>query len=116
MKEFFGWVQASDMAAIYVHLSGRDVDSALLKVYGMEDKEEKQETQLKPITCPRCMEINQFSNAFCKRCGMILEERFRNEKIQQDLERKKADKILDNIMEDQEFREMFMRKMMELSV
>lgn len=116
MKEFFGWVQASDMASIYVHLSGRDVDNALLKVYGMEDKKEKEETQLKPKTCPRCQEINQFSNKFCKRCGMILEEKFRNEKIQQDLERKQADKILDNMMEDQEFREMFMRKMRELSV
>ena len=32
MKEYFGWTQASDMAAIYVHLSGRDVDNALLKL------------------------------------------------------------------------------------
>ncbi|MBI5051296.1 tyrosine-type recombinase/integrase, partial [Candidatus Micrarchaeota archaeon] len=29
MKEYFGWVQGSDMAATYVHLSGRDVDIAL---------------------------------------------------------------------------------------
>jgi integrase/recombinase XerD len=34
MKEYFGWTQASDMAAVYVHLSGRDVDSALLKLAG----------------------------------------------------------------------------------
>jgi len=104
------------MAAIYVHLSGRDVDGALLKVYGMEDKEEKEETQLNPKTCPRCQEINQFSNKFCKKCGMILDEKLRNEKIQQDLGRKQADKILDNMMEDQEIREMFMRKTKDFSV
>ena len=34
MKEYFGWTQASDTAAVYVHLSGRDVDSALLKLAG----------------------------------------------------------------------------------
>lgn len=116
MKEFFGWVQASDMAAIYVHLSGRDVDGALLKVYGLEDKEEKEETQLNPKTCPRCQEINQFSNKFCNKCGMILDEKLRNEKIQQDIGRKQADKILDNMMEDPEIREMFMRKMKKFSV
>lgn len=34
MKEYFGWVQGSDMASVYVHLSGRDVDNAILDVYG----------------------------------------------------------------------------------
>ena len=34
MKEHFGWVQGSEMAATYVHLSGRDVDNALLKLQG----------------------------------------------------------------------------------
>jgi len=27
MKQYFGWVQGSDMASIYVHLSGRDLDN-----------------------------------------------------------------------------------------
>ena len=35
MKEHFGWVQGSEMAATYVHLSGRDVDNALLKLQGL---------------------------------------------------------------------------------
>jgi len=59
MKEFFGWVQGSDMASIYVHLSGRDVDNALLKVYGIKNGEEKQESLLKPKSCERCGEANQ---------------------------------------------------------
>ena len=39
MKEVFGWTQGSEMASIYVHLSGRDVDDALLKVYGVKKDE-----------------------------------------------------------------------------
>lgn len=33
MKEFFGWYQGSEMAGVYVHLSGRDIDDVILKVY-----------------------------------------------------------------------------------
>jgi integrase/recombinase XerD len=59
MKEHFGWVQDSDMASIYVHLSGHDVDNALLKVYGMQNDEVKQESILKAKECARCRQVNQ---------------------------------------------------------
>lgn len=36
MREIFGWTKGSDMPSVYVHLSGRDTDSALLKLYGIE--------------------------------------------------------------------------------
>jgi len=32
---YFGWIQGSDMPSIYVHLSGRDVDDAVLKANGI---------------------------------------------------------------------------------
>jgi phage FluMu protein Com len=99
------------MASIYVHLSGRDVDNALLKVHGIKKPEEKEESQLNPKKCPRCQEINQFTNKFCNRCGMILDETLRNRKIQKDLERKQADQILNEMLEDQNIKEMFIRKM-----
>lgn len=35
MNQYFGWVQGSDMPAVYVHLSGRDVDDAVLKANGV---------------------------------------------------------------------------------
>lgn len=44
MKEYFGWQQDSKMAGVHVHLSGRDVDNALLRVYGIENKNEKKES------------------------------------------------------------------------
>ena len=37
MKQHFGWTQASEMAAVYVHLSGRDVDDALYRHYGIKE-------------------------------------------------------------------------------
>ncbi|MFH0836984.1 MAG: tyrosine-type recombinase/integrase [Candidatus Aenigmatarchaeota archaeon] len=59
MKEFFGWRQSSEMASVYVHLSGRDVDNALLRIHGIDTNNgKKEETILKPKTCPRCQEIN----------------------------------------------------------
>jgi len=110
MKEYFGWVQGSDMASIYVHLSGRDVDNALLKVYGIDKPEEKQESIMKPKECLRCHRVNQATNKFCSRCGMPLDEETKAEVIRKTLERKEADDIMDRLLEDQEFREMFMRK------
>jgi len=36
MRVYFGWTGGSRMAAIYVHLSGRDVDKAILELNGVE--------------------------------------------------------------------------------
>ena len=47
MKQYFGWVQASKMASVYVHLSGRDVDKALLRLNGIEVEEDREELRAK---------------------------------------------------------------------
>jgi integrase/recombinase XerD len=39
MDAYFGWIQGSDMPSIYVHLSGRDVDDAVLKANGIFQKD-----------------------------------------------------------------------------
>lgn len=36
LKKMFGWTMSSDMPAVYVHLSGADVDTALLNVHMRE--------------------------------------------------------------------------------
>jgi len=110
MKEHFGWMQDSKMAATYVHLSGRNVDSALLKVYGIEANGKKQESILKPKECLRCGERNQVTNKFCHKCGMPLDQLAISEIVQKDMERREADKILDSLLQDDEFREMLVRK------
>jgi len=114
MKEFFGWVQDSDMASVYVHLSGRDVDKAILKLYGIEmDKNEKDNELLKPKKCLRCGEINPATNKVCQRCFFPL-----NEQAEKLLEKEARRQIIDEIMEtlwnDKEFREFFMRKIREM--
>jgi ribosomal protein L40E len=74
MNQLFGWVQGSDMPSTYVHLSGRDVDKALLKIYGLaKDEAEKEESPLKPKKCVRCDETNPVTSKFCNRCGMVLD-------------------------------------------
>jgi integrase/recombinase XerD len=39
MNMYFGWVQGSNMPSIYVHLSGRDIDDAVLKANGIIEKD-----------------------------------------------------------------------------
>ncbi|WP_292388591.1 tyrosine-type recombinase/integrase [Methanosarcina sp. UBA5] len=70
MNIHFGWVQGSNMPSIYVHLSGRDVDQAVLKANGIEIKEE--ENKPKTNVCPRCKSINTPNNLFCYKCGAVL--------------------------------------------
>ena len=108
MKEYFGWTQASKMAAIYVHLSGRDVDKALLKVYGIKGNgEEKEESKLKPRECGRCKEVNEVTNKFCKKCGFPLDEESKRQIIEKDFEQREASEILDKMLENEEFKIMF---------
>jgi integrase len=35
MNVYFGWIQGSEMPSVYVHLSGRDIDDAILKANGI---------------------------------------------------------------------------------
>jgi len=53
MKQMFGWTQSSNMASIYVHLSGRDIDKSILQIGGLLDKQittdKNTETALKQL-------------------------------------------------------------------
>lgn len=66
LKVYCGWVNDSRMASVYVHLSGRDVDEALLKARGIEVKEEKPKQVVK--VCSKCKEPNSYLAHFCKKC------------------------------------------------
>lgn len=71
--EYLGWVQGSKEAATYVHLSGRDMDSAILKMHGIIDEEEEEKSKFRTITCPRCKTINDPSAKFCSQCSLGLD-------------------------------------------
>jgi len=88
MKEYFGWTQSSEMAAVYVHLSGRDVDSALLRLAGREGPQPELEQDRLVKTCNLCGHRNPPETGRCMRCGRPLDlvtaledERRRKEEI-----------------------------------
>ncbi len=67
-----GWVHGSQMARVYVTLSGRDVDEAILRSHGIEVEDEGK-TRVNPLReCPRCGEFNEAEGRFCQACGMAL--------------------------------------------
>ena len=68
--EFAGGEQGSDMPRQYVHLSGRDTDDALLKAYGLKQKDT---VELKtPRKCVRCGTISSPESETCSKCGFAL--------------------------------------------
>lgn len=78
MKEYFGWTQDSGMAARYVHLSGKQVDDAILKMYGIK-KEETITEGLQREPCPRCKILNDINHQYCKQCWLPLTSQAINE-------------------------------------
>jgi integrase/recombinase XerD len=111
MKQYFGWIQGSKMASVYVHLSGRDVDDAILKCYGIVKQDHQiQNDPLKPRSCDRCHKINPPTNEYCDRCGMPLTKEAVIKLMERDLMKKTADNLLDQLIGDPEFRQMFGEK------
>jgi len=73
MNHYFGWVQGSKMTSTYVHLSGRDIDSAILKLHGLKEEKKEQEEEFTPKKCHRCEKMNPSTGKFCLRCGAPLD-------------------------------------------
>jgi len=95
LSHYLGWVQGSKMASIYVHLSGRDMDKALLGIYGIKLEEKKKEEKLKPKICPRCKERNAYNAVFCSRCGLPLE--IKSAMVKSEIE-KEASKLISDVL------------------
>lgn len=113
MKEYFGWVQSSEMASVYVHLSGRDVDSAILQLHGLTDSNEKKEEKFRARNCHRCKQPNSPASKFCTKCGAVLELSFA---LQIENERGKGDTVMNELMKNAEFKEYVVKKMFELNL
>jgi len=110
LKVFFGWTRSSDMAAVYVHLSGKEVDDALLTTYGLGEQK-KEITRLKPTVCPICKSQNEVTNKFCSLCGTILEEKARDSIIAKETETQEATNIMNTLFKDKEFLEFLSKKL-----
>lgn len=66
---YAGWQIGSRMPAHYVHLSGKNVDDAILKMHGIIPDEKKAKL---PVQCPRCSHVNAPEQQMCTKCGMAL--------------------------------------------
>ena len=73
LKAYFGWTGDSQMAATYVHLSGRDIDNAVLQANGQAPRNEDTKPKLTVKICPRCRNPNSITSTYCSTCGTGLD-------------------------------------------
>jgi integrase/recombinase XerD len=69
MSTFFGWVTGTQVVSRYVHLSGKDVDDALLAL-NEGGPMHREEHKLKSSKCKRCSESISPTMIFCSRCAL----------------------------------------------
>lgn len=74
MNQIMGWTQGSKMAGVYIHLSGKQCDDALLPaLYGMKvEEDKKRQPKMFPIKCISCGELNEYNAKRCKKCNTII--------------------------------------------
>ncbi len=107
MNNYLGWTQGSNMAKTYVHLSGRDVDDAILSMYGKKQKQEVNKTIMIPIKCKRCTEINPAGASFCLKCGAPLSV---ESMLEMDNGRKVGDDIIAKLWADEDVKKLIAQK------
>ncbi|MHC1575988.1 MAG: tyrosine-type recombinase/integrase [Methanosarcinaceae archaeon] len=75
MEQHLGWVHGSNMPAVYIHMSGKETDSAILKMHGVDIEPDDEPS--KPLTarkCPTCGHINAPDTRWCGQCGSAMTE------------------------------------------
>jgi site-specific recombinase XerD len=61
------------MFETYAHLTGKDIDSEIARVYGIEKQEKKKVPRVSPIQCQHCQHINPPTMTWCYGCGESLD-------------------------------------------
>jgi len=115
LKEVFGWTQASRMASVYVHLSGKNTDTAVLRMYGKVVEEEVKRGVLLPKECLRCKTQNEPTNKYCRLCGLPLDEATQREIITNEYRQKEAGKLMDLLLKDEGVMKLLMEKLKQVS-
>jgi len=66
---------STDMFRTYAHLTGQDIDSAMLKSYGITVVDNgNAASRLEPVQCPHCRKINPPTSNYCFACGQHLSD------------------------------------------
>jgi len=111
MKEHFGWVQGSDMAGVYVHLSGRDVDDAVLETYGKKIVDKPESNNPASSVCKACNSGNAPGAKFCSSCGSQLVKEPEKEKPAAS----GTAAVLTELMKDPQIRDILLQKLLGMS-
>lgn len=73
MCEYFGWADFST-AEVYINLASKEVEDAMAELQGLETEEEEEESDLRPVKCPHCGELNPATRDYCKNCKKLISE------------------------------------------
>lgn len=106
MNEHFGWRQGGATAAVYTHLSGRQVDDQILAVFGKKRIDVEANRAVDVVCCPRCGLENTRASVQCAKCGFPLSDRAARESCER---RQNADAIMDRLTKHPEFQALVKR-------
>jgi hypothetical protein len=91
-----GWRAGSRVPAVYLHLSGKDIDEAQSIMNGVTRVKDTR-LDFRPKQCLRCKERNNPTSKFCYRCGAVLDI---ETAVQIDHARTRIDQLLNKPTED----------------
>jgi len=111
LKQYMGWTQGSKMAAIYVHMSGKDTDEAILRANGLDTPEKPRCQPLKPVVCVRCGTVNGATGRFCSVCSLPLAEDAANEVLREEAKKARVAELMESLLKDPETLQLLARKL-----
>src|SRR3989344_3044108 len=115
MNQYFGWTQGSDMPSTYVHMNGKEVDAAILSINGIKEEGIKK-IENKPLLCSRCEFVNPVDTKFCLRCSLPLDTKSALALDQREVQQKKIDIIMNELIKEPEIQKMLLGKIRELGL
>jgi len=71
LRKFAGWTKDSQMSSVYFHIDDTDIKNILVEQNGFEYKKPKPKT-FKKLICKNCKTENNQQNAFCYKCGHVV--------------------------------------------
>ena len=74
LRLMFGWSPTSRMPAVYIHLSGGDLDMKYQQVYGSGKPVEPPMPAFAPPICPRCQAKASPGMLYCPKCATPLDK------------------------------------------
>ncbi len=117
MNQYFGWIQGSEMPSTYVHMSGRDIDGAVLKLHGFKKEEKEESAKFSPKKCHHCEKMNPPNSKFCIRCGapLDLEAVMKVEEKRKEVDNTMTS-LMNSLLKDPEMRTIIMGRLREIRV